>query len=1095
MLNASTRRLLAAATFVAASMTQSSLAAPENRFYVGPTNGNWNNPANWSTSEGGAGGASVPTDQDSAFVTQSADASINLNVDYPGPGLSVVEVYSNVGTPSVPAADVTLRQVQDTVTIFGKLNLARTANTRGTYFISGGTLRLSGVNNPDGLFIGEAGEGRLRMTGNSVTTVGGNVFLGMLNGSSGIINHRDTAALTIGSDTLAFGHRNLVLGRDAGATGAYFLGNNGEAPTSVLTLWGNLTAGESGSAFFDHSAGVVNVKKTIQPDSGNVYFAKNAGASGQLVMRDGTFTAERMFYVGGSETGEGGSAQLTIIGGTLTAPFTQYPNSTINLNGGTLSIGALATDVSRIEGSVHNNNTGTLTLAGRITGNGFLNNGAGNVNILPDTILDSGNFNLSNSSPATFVAPRFGSGVTAGSTYRFNQTDGTFNAGTMGLGNDGTLLAGAGVGRYFISHGKLNAATLLMGSEVGGQGELYLSNSGQIKVTGGMAFDYMEMNGGTFTLENQTPPVGQDPMLDRAFVGGYRVNSDFTFGGGTFSAPVVKLGVTATKTANWTQGGGTATVGTFTAGNDGTLTGGQGQANLLISGGTISAGSVLMGSSAGGTAAVTVTGNGSIVASGGFVASTLTMNNGAITLQDGTQPAGQDPMIDLSLVAGYQHSGAININAGTLIAPKVKLGITTGTTGTYNQTSGVANIRLFTAGNDGTTTGGAGTGTAIVTGNGVLNVGTVLLGSSTGGSGSLTITGAGTPQINVSGGVAANTLTVDGGTLTVASTGPLPPGQDTALDRSIVAGYTTNGTVNVSNGVLNTPNLKIGFTAAKTGTFNQTGGTANVTTRFTVGNSATTGAGNATVSGGAFVAASTNVEANGLLTMAGGALNTGALAINDGGKVAIATGTPVRILKVTSLTIDTPDGSQLDVASGSLLLDYDGASPLTQVREYLRSGLGTGNWLGGGITSSTAIANNQYAVAYGEASDFGISGIYNGVFLSGAAIVTKTTLGGDIDVSFTVDFNDLLTLAQNYNTASGATWLTGDVNYDGAVNFNDLLALAQNYNDTALLSDPASVTNFAADFAADWALAVSLVPEPAVLSIVGLAGLIARRRR
>lgn len=59
-------------------------------------------------------------------------------------------------------------------------------------------------------------------------------------------------------------------------------------------------------------------------------------------------------------------------------------------------------------------------------------------------------------------------------------------------------------------------------------------------------------------------------------------------------------------------------------------------------------------------------------------------------------------------------------------------------------------------------------------------------------------------------------------------------------------------------------------------------------------------------------------------------------------------------------------------------------------------------------------------------------------------------LAGDVNRSRTVDFDDLLVLAQNFNQ-SGQTFTTGDVNYDGTVNFDDLLALSQRFN-TSLVS-------------------------------------------
>ena len=93
------------------------------------------------------------------------------------------------------------------------------------------------------------------------------------------------------------------------------------------------------------------------------------------------------------------------------------------------------------------------------------------------------------------------------------------------------------------------------------------------------------------------------------------------------------------------------------------------------------------------------------------------------------------------------------------------------------------------------------------------------------------------------------------------------------------------------------------------------------------------------------------------------------------------------------------------------------------------------------------------------------------------------------------NFDDLLALAQNYGT-SGKDWSQGDFTYNLAVNFDDLLALAQNYGRT-FLADGSIMTDgsLAGQFAADWALARSVVPEPA--SLVGLLAAIScfRRRR
>lgn len=55
-------------------------------------------------------------------------------------------------------------------------------------------------------------------------------------------------------------------------------------------------------------------------------------------------------------------------------------------------------------------------------------------------------------------------------------------------------------------------------------------------------------------------------------------------------------------------------------------------------------------------------------------------------------------------------------------------------------------------------------------------------------------------------------------------------------------------------------------------------------------------------------------------------------------------------------------------------------------------------------------------------------------------------LPGDANRDRLVNFDDLLTLARNYNTASGRTWQQGDFDGNGAVNYDDLLILARAYN-------------------------------------------------
>jgi hypothetical protein len=68
--------------------------------------------------------------------------------------------------------------------------------------------------------------------------------------------------------------------------------------------------------------------------------------------------------------------------------------------------------------------------------------------------------------------------------------------------------------------------------------------------------------------------------------------------------------------------------------------------------------------------------------------------------------------------------------------------------------------------------------------------------------------------------------------------------------------------------------------------------------------------------------------------------------------------------------------------------------------------------------------------------------------MTGDYVLKFFVMAGDANRDRTVDFNDLVLLAQNYNTSGGKTWADGDFNGDGSVDFNDLVVMAQRYNTT-----------------------------------------------
>lgn len=189
-----------------------------------------------------------------------------------------------------------------------------------------------------------------------------------------------------------------------------------------------------------------------------------------------------------------------------------------------------------------------------------------------------------------------------------------------------------------------------------------------------------------------------------------------------------------------------------------------------------------------------------------------------------------------------------------------------------------------------------------------------------------------------------------------------------------------------------------------------------------------------------------------------------------------------------SITIQS--GARLDVGEAGLQIDYTGAAAITPTlaatRALIARGYAGGTWTGDGIVSAAVAPASDRAIGYGDSEALGIGG-WGGRGAT-TAILIGVTLKGDADLDFDVDFDDLLSLAQHYG--SSGFWSDGDFNYDGVVGFDDLLGLAQQYGSTLSVSQQ---SHLSPDFAADFALAQSLVPEPTMaLALPLLAG---RRRR
>lgn len=174
----------------------------------------------------------------------------------------------------------------------------------------------------------------------------------------------------------------------------------------------------------------------------------------------------------------------------------------------------------------------------------------------------------------------------------------------------------------------------------------------------------------------------------------------------------------------------------------------------------------------------------------------------------------------------------------------------------------------------------------------------------------------------------------------------------------------------------------------------------------------------------------------------------------------------------------------LDLSNTAAILDYPAGGPSELSNMQLLAKVGK-------IRASSA--SNNLVVGVAEASSFGTPTLY-GQTVDSSAILLLSTFKGDSNLDRDVDFDDLLLLAQNYG-ATNATFAQGDSDYSGVVNFDDLLALAQNYGATFSLRSLPEGWSPTGSFAGDWALALSMVPEPGSLSVLAGLTVVSRRRR
>jgi hypothetical protein len=217
------------------------------------------------------------------------------------------------------------------------------------------------------------------------------------------------------------------------------------------------------------------------------------------------------------------------------------------------------------------------------------------------------------------------------------------------------------------------------------------------------------------------------------------------------------------------------------------------------------------------------------------------------------------------------------------------------------------------------------------------------------------------------------------------------------------------------------------------------------------------------------------------LSLGGGLTGTGGLDVAGGGLVLVSllnvgavtvSGGELRfsgdgvVNLITELGVN--DGSVLSFGNNSLVVNYDEATPIGTILEYLLAGKLVADGDAGGLPTFLAIA---------EAADLGLTE-FGGVPVDETAVLVKFTYVGDANLDGQVDALDY----ERVDLAIGNTGVfgtaQGDLNYDGSVDALDYEQIDLNIGNG--VGSP---------------LASVFVPEPAAVSLLAGAGVLALRRR
>jgi filamentous hemagglutinin family protein len=885
-----------------------------------------------------------------------------------------------------------------------------------------------------------AGAGAIDVGAGTTTLNGVLSTTGTLTIAGGTLNTAATTGRLAGAPALVVqGTGVLGVGAAESATSLSLAGTGGTATgTGPLSLSGNFSsAGASNlrtTLRVTGTAAVTGGTLTVGNNDANGRIADAAGATDIAaidVAAGATVDFNRTaFALASNITGTGtlrrsGSGVMTFNGVAQSVTGT-------DVSGGTLTLGDSGAAVDRIAGNVTVGGGGSLVTGNQTETVTSLTLAGGNVGGASNLIL-TGAFSSSGSSNLARQVEVGTTSAVTGGTLTFSGTGALRQPGDL---LDVTTIALSGTPTLVIDR------AMTLASDITGAGTLRKSGAGVATVTGAAAnLTALDVTGGTLNLGTTLPAVtavtvtagAADVTLALANGSSDRLGAgaNVTLTGSATNQATLNTGNQAEEVASLTtigNAGGTTlggTAGLTTTGNMATNGGGQNQVGILLTvngGVTVVAGSTLFFDSAnllGGNPATLVDGSLSLggalgiggLSGGGTLAlagNTLTITPGAASSFTG----GSSGTGNLTIAASNTNTQSFGANLG-------HTGSTTVSTGTVLLTSDVATLGSDVTVNDGATlrfTGDKSIGSKTLTLDGALEATAAATFTAT----AYSFTGGST---DANAGLGAGTLTATSGSSTLASaSGTTAVNVNAGATLVLATGadiVNAGSTVTVANtGTLTVNTAETIATLALSGTLGGTNTVTATTSTFTGGSTAV----GTTLTTG-------TLNANSGTNTLNGTTNATTVQIADDAALVLAGTTSLTNTATVTVAADAggpAGGGTLTVSAnntiGTLNLSgtLNGAATLTASTAHnLLNGASVGAVLSGPIVVNPGLGNT---VTLGTAPTATSSlNVTSGTLALGTNVtVVDATVAAGLSGSFTLDATNSMTLA-------GATVATGTV--------------------------------------------------------------------